>query len=141
MDLSATDIKKALFSNDEGNHGIYYGTITGTPTTGAVWKLCKVPAGLKVIRTTIVNADLGTGAPADFGYNHIDGSTGDDADAFGNDLALGTAVASPGTVAVYADAPVEITRDSWIELTFGTIDTGASGAVSVIVEGELFGTP
>lgn len=134
--VSATDITKTVKS-DGGNASTFYGTYTGTPATGDVWRMCKVPAGFKVTETVIINADLGTAAPADFGYDHIDGSTGDDDNAFGDDLALGTA--SAGTIAYFADAPVAIEKDSFITLTFGTINTGASGKVSVLVKGELFG--
>lgn len=132
--VSATDITKPVKSCP--NAGIYYGTYTGTPATGDVWRMCKVPAGIKVIEVTVINADLGTSAPADFGYDHIDGSTGDDVDAFAAAQELGTA----GTITSNkAAAPVTIAKDSYITLTFGTINTGASGAVSVTVIGELFG--
>ena len=142
---NATDLNaKPLWSGDCGNMGIFYGTYTGTPATGDVWRLCKLPAGAKVIRITLINADLGTAAPADFGFLPVDGSTVDaagvatvDADAFLNDQALGTA--STGTIAYFADAPVNIPRTSYAALTFGTIDTGASGKVSCIIECELFG--
>jgi hypothetical protein len=134
---SATDLNaKPCWSGDKGNVGIFYGTYTGTPGTGDVWRLCKLPAGAKVIRTTRINADLGTAAPADFGFEPIDGSTGDD-NAFGDDLALGTA--STGAVTYFADAPVDVSRNSYVTFTFGTVDTGASGKVSVIIEAELFG--
>ena len=134
---SATDLNsKPLWSGDCGNMGVFYGTYTGTPATGDVWRLCKIPAGMKVLRITLVNADLGTAAPADFGYLPVSGATGD-ADAFLAAQALGTA--STGTLKYFGDAPVAITEDSYAALTFGTIDTGASGKVSVIVEGELFG--
>lgn len=134
--VNATDITKSVKS-DGGNASTFYGTLTATPATGDVWRLCKVPAGFHVTEAVLINADLGTAAPADFGYEHIDGSTGDDDNAFGDDLALGTA--STGTIAYFPDAPVAIEKDSYITLTFGTINTGASGKVSCLVKGELKG--
>lgn len=134
---TATDLNgKPVWSKEDGNMGIFYGTLTETPATGDVWKLCKIPAGMRVIRATLINADLGTAAPADFGYLPVDGSAGSAA-AFGDDLALGTA--NTGRVAYFADAPVSVEKESYVALTFGTVDTGAAGKVSVIIEGELFG--
>ena len=136
--VSASDINKALYSGDRGNCGIFYGTVTATPATGDVWRLCKLPAGFKVVQVILANADLGTAAPADIGYEHIDGTTGD-ADAFGAAQALGTAATA--TIDYLHDAPVTLAKDSFLTLTFGTVDTGASGKVSVTVLGEIFGAP
>jgi hypothetical protein len=131
--ISATDISKPVSTCP--NTGIYYGAVTATPVTGDVWRLCKVPAGIRVTSVVLVNADLGTSAPADIGFGHVDGTVGD-VDAFGAAQELGTAAT---TVDYLGDAPVAIAKDSFITLTFGTINTGNSGKVSVIVTGELFG--
>lgn len=138
--VSATDLNtKPLWSGDCGNLGVFYGTYTGTPATGDVWRFCKIPAGIKVLKVTIINEDLGTAAPCDFGYAPTDGSTAS-ATAFASAVALGTAsTADVGTNKLFADAPVSVAKDSYLIGTFGTISVGNSGKVSVIVEGELFG--
>lgn len=131
----ASDLNsKPLFSGNGGNAGVFYGTLTDTPATGDEWRLCKLPAGMKVTAVVIKNADLGTAAPADIGYAPVDGSAGD-ADAFAAAVALGTANAG----GILPQNGVEVPKDSYLTLTFGTIDTGASGAVHVSVYGELFG--
>ena len=137
---SATNLaSKPVWSKDAGNHGIYYGTITATPATGDTWRFCKIPAGMRVLRVSVVNADLGTAAPADIGFAPVDGSTATTT-AFATAAAWGTAsTAGAPTTYTFADAPVSVTEDSYLVATFGTINTGNSGAVSVIVEGELFG--
>lgn len=134
---SATDLNsKPLWSGDCGNLGIFYGTITDTPVTGDVWRLCKIPAGMKVLKVSLVNADLGDAAPGDIGYLPVSGAAGSST-AFYSAQALGTA--STGATKFFSNAPVSITEDSYVTITFGTITNGASGQVSVIVEGELFG--
>lgn len=137
---SATDLNaKPCWSGPSGNHGVFYGTVTATPATGDVWRFCKVPAGMKVLRVQVVNEDLGTAAPADVGYVPVDGSSGS-ATAFASAAAWGTAsTAGAPTTYAFADSPVSVTKESYVIATFGTINTGNSGKVSIIVEGELFG--
>lgn len=134
---SATDINKALWSGDCGNLGVFYGTITDTPATGDVWRMCKLPAGMKVTKVSITNADLGTAAPGDIGYLPVDGSSGS-ATAFASAYAAGTATVAGAPYTLLFNG-TEITKDSYLAITWGTINTGASGAVQVVVQGELFG--
>lgn len=113
-------------------------SITATPATGDVWRFLVIPAGTEVRSITIQNADLGTAAPLDLGFAPVDGSSGT-ADAFLNDYAAGTAAAA-GSVKTYLLAtPVKVEKDSFLQAVFGTIDTGASGAVTIEVNGILLG--
>jgi len=113
-------------------------SITGTPATGDLWNFLVIPAGTQIESITIQNADLGTAAPLDLGYAPLDGSTGD-ADAFLNDYAAGTAAAAGATKTYLLAAPVKVEKDSFLQAVFGTIDTGASGAVTIAINGKLLG--
>ena len=74
----------------------------------------------------------------DLGFAPVDGSSGT-ADAFLNDYDAGTAAAA-GSVKTYLLAtPVKVEKDSFLQAVFGTIDTGASGAVTIEVNGILLG--
>lgn len=111
-------------------------SITATPATGDVWRFLVIPAGTEVRSITIQNADLGTAAPLDLGFAPVDGSSGT-ADAFLNDYAAGTAAATGVTYLLAT--PVKVEKDSFLQALFGTIDTGASGAVTIAVNGILLG--
>jgi hypothetical protein len=111
-------------------------SITATPVTGDLWNFLVIPAGTEIRSITIQNADLGTAAPLDLGFAPVDGSTGD-ADAFLDDYAAGTAAASG--VHYLLAAPVRVEKDSFLQAVFGTINTGASGAITVLINGKLLG--
>lgn len=113
-------------------------TITATPATGDLWNFLVIPAGTEIRSITIQNADLGTAAPFDLGYAPLDGSTGD-ADAFLDDYAGGTAAAAGAAKTYMLATPVRVEKDSFLQALFGTIDTGASGAVTVAINGKLLG--
>lgn len=113
-------------------------SITGTPATGDLWNFLVIPAGTEIRSVTIQNADLGTAAPFDLGFAPVDGSAGT-ANAFLDDYAAGTA-ALPGAAKTYLLAsPVRVEKDSFLQAFFGTIDTGAAGAVTVALNGLLLG--
>jgi hypothetical protein len=111
-------------------------SITATPVTGDQWNFLVIPAGTEIRSITIQNADLGTAAPLDLGFAPVDGSTGD-ADAFLDDYAAGTAAANG--VHYLLAAPVRVEKDSFLQAVFGTINTGASGAITVLINGKLLG--
>lgn len=113
-------------------------TITAAPATGDLWNFLVIPAGTEIRSITIQNADLGTAAPFDLGYTPLDGSTGD-ADAFLDDYAGGTAAAAGAAKTYLLATPVRVEKDSFLQALFGTIDTGASGAVTVAINGKLLG--
>jgi hypothetical protein len=130
---------KALWSKENGNAGIFYGTSVATSTTIATAdkiRVCKVPAGMKVLKVTVINTTFGTTVPATIQFAPIDGTT---AVQFGTTdaVTLQTAAAN-GTV--FAKAPVDVAKDSFVELLVGTVSSGnGTGVATVIVEGELFG--
>lgn len=111
-------------------------SITATPATGDVWRFLVIPAGTEVRSITIQNADLGTAAPLDLGFAPVDGSSGTAA-AFLDDYAAGTAAATGVTYLLAT--PVKVETDSFLQAVFGTISSGASGAVTVAVNGVLLG--
>lgn len=113
-------------------------SITATPGTGDLWNFLVIPAGTEIRSITIQNADLGTAAPLDLGYAPVDGSTGV-ADAFLNDYAAGTAAAAGAAKTYMLASPVKVEKDSFLQAVFGTIDTGASGAVTIQINGKLLG--
>ena len=113
-------------------------TITAAPATGDLWNFLVIPAGTEIRSITIQNADLGTAAPFDLGYAPVDGSTGSAA-AFLDDYAGGTAVAAGAAKTYLLASPVKVEKDSFLQAFFGTIDTGASGAVTVQINGKLLG--
>ena len=113
-------------------------SITATPATGDLWNFLVIPAGTEIRSITIQNADLGTAAPLDLGFAPVDGSSGTAA-AFLDDYAAGTAVAAGSAKTYLLATPVKVEKDSFLQAVFGTIDTGASGAVTVQINGKLLG--
>lgn len=113
-------------------------SITDTPATGDVWRFFVIPAGTEIRQIDIQNATLGTAAPFDLGFAPVDGSTGN-ATAFGSAIAGGTAHAAGANYDVLLATPVKVEVDSFLTATFGTINTGASGALTVRAGGILLG--
>ena len=111
-------------------------SITATPATGDIWRFFVIPAGTEIQAITIQNDDLGTAAPLDLGFAPVDGSSGT-ATAFLTAYAGGTASAT-GTTYLLA-TPVKVEKDSFCQALFGTINTGASGAVTLAITGQLLG--
>jgi hypothetical protein len=112
------------------------GSVTLTPATGDVVNFLVIPAGTEVRSITIQNADLGTAAPIDIGFAPLDGSSGSSA-AFASAYAGGTAAAN-GVTTLFA-SPVKVEKDSFLQGVFGTVSSGASGALTVAVNGILLG--
>ena len=124
-------------------------TITAEPATGDIWRFFVIPAGTQIYEISVNNATLGTGAPGDVGYLPVDGSTGD-ADAFLNDFkfSIAHATVAAGDTAndttgiatrLMLSSPVMVEKDSFLAITFGTINTGASGECTIRVNGKLLG--
>lgn len=115
-------------------------SITATPANGDLWNFLVIPAGTEIRSITIQNADLDTSStgPMDLGYAPVDGSAGSAA-AFLDDYATGTAVAAGAAKTYLLATPVKVEKDSFLQAVFGTIGTGASGAVTVQINGKLLG--
>jgi hypothetical protein len=114
------------------------GTITLTPATGDVANFFVIPAGTEIREVVINNADLGTAAPFDIGFAPLDGSAGN-ATAFASAYAGGTAVSAGQPYHVILASPVKVERDSFLQAVFGTVSSGASGAVTLQAKGILLG--
>jgi hypothetical protein len=114
------------------------GTVTLTPNTGDTVELFIIPAGTSVHLLSIQNASLGSAAPVSFGLQPTDGSTGN-ATAFVSAYAAGTATAAGSTYDILFGSPVLVEVDSFLFATFGTVTTGASGALTARVAGNLRG--
>jgi hypothetical protein len=133
---TASDLTSKNVSNPHrGNAVTYFGAVTETPATGDKWNLAIIPAGVLVTDVSYSNADLGTAAPATLQLAPVDGSTAT-ALSTTDGLALGTA--STGAALVPA-AAVRTTEDCYLQLLFGTINTGNSGVVTVVLRGEGVG--
>ena len=129
------DLAKSVRSSALANGQVYSGTLTPSANvaTGDVLKFCVIPAGTNVDSITVVNADLGTAAPGDIEFAPVDGST---KTTFASAFAFGTANANGSTI---AKKPVLVTKDSWLQVTLGTVDTGSTGEVTLIARGEGIG--
>lgn len=129
------DLAKSVRSSALANGQVYSGTLTPSAAvdTGDVLKFCVIPAGTKVDSIIVINADLGTAAPGDIEFAPTDGST---KTTFASAFAFGTANASGALV---AKKPVLLTKDSWLQVTLGTVDTGAAAEVTLVARGEGIG--
>lgn len=129
------DLAKSIRGGGIANGSAYYGSLTPSANvaTGDVLRFCIVPAGTYVFRTTVVNASLGTTVPGDIQLAPVDGSS---ATTFSAAFAFGTANANGSVI---SKAPVLVTKDSWLQVTLGTVSAGSTGAVSIIAEGENVG--
>ena len=114
------------------------GSITLTPATGDVANFFVIPAGTEIREVVINNADLGTAAPFDIGFAPLDGSAGS-ATAFASAYPGGTAVSAGQPYHVILASPVKVERDSFLQAVFGTVSSGASGAVTLQAKGILLG--
>jgi hypothetical protein len=122
-----------------------------TPVTGGTVTVARIPVDSKITSIMLANDDLGTAAPADLGF-YVGGSAGAtavDVDAMGSAIALGTATTTwteyrfeaanintadmpAWELAGLSERPAYGTFD--IVLTYGTINTGASGDISYKLE-------
>lgn len=100
-------------------------TITGTPVTGDIWRFVSVPKGARLRNAEVTNTDLGTDVPGTLGWESTD------ADAFDTDVVLETAATTAVTDALIGAGPVTTSEDH-LSITIGTVDTGASGTVTII---------
>lgn len=129
------DLAKSVRSSALANGQVYSGTLTPTANvaTGDILKFCVIPAGTNVHRVTVVNATLGTTVPGDIEFAPTDGST---KTTFSAAFAFQTANANGSSV---NKAPVLLAKDSWLQVTLGTVSAGSTGAVTLIAEGEGIG--
>jgi hypothetical protein len=129
------DLAKSVRSSALANGQVYSGTLTPSASvvTGDILKFCVIPAGTNVHRITVVNASLGTTVPGDLEFAPTDGST---KTAFSTAFAFQTANANGSAV---VKAPVLLAKDSWLQVTLGTVSAGGAAAVTLIAEGEGIG--
>ena len=129
------DLAKSVRSSALANGQVYSGSLTPSANvgTGDVLKFCVIPAGTVVDSVVVVNATLGTAAPGDIEFAPVDGST---KTTFASAFAFGTANASGALV---AKKPVLVAKDSVLQVTLGTVNTGAAGEVTLVARGEGLG--
>jgi hypothetical protein len=118
--------------------------VPGTATaTGDVMNPCKLPAGFKLAAVLInVRTAFGATAPAKIGIAHVDGSTPPQANPDTLVAAITDAShATTGTKLVMPQAGVFTTsKDSYLQVVFGTIVTGAAGTADYVALGEFVGS-
>ena len=117
------------------NSSAFFGTLTPSANvvTGDILRFCIIPAGTIIFRTTVVNASLGTTVPGDIELAPVDGST---KTVFSAAFAFPTANANGSVI---NKKPVRVLKDSYLQVTLGTVSAGAATELSVIAEGEVFG--
>ena len=130
------DLAKSVRSSALANGQVYSGTLTPSANvaTGDVLKFCVLPAGTNVDSVTVVNASLGTTVPGDIEFAPVDGSTKTTFSSAA--FAFGTANANGSTI---AKKPVLLAKDSWLQVTVGTVSSGSTGEVTLIARGEGIG--
>jgi hypothetical protein len=127
---------------------VYFGTIApGTATaTADLLRPCRLPSGLKVAALMVnVRTAFGATAPASIGFANTDGSALDatayPAPATQIAAATDTTFATTGLKMVMPQAGVFVTvRESFLQILFGTVATGAAGTADVVVFGEFVGS-
>lgn len=140
----ASDLaSKALPGVDQA--AVYTGSVApgANTATGDLLRPCKLPAGFKFAALMInVRTAFGATAPAKIGISHVDGSTPPQANPDTLIAAITDAShASTGVKVVMPQAGVFTTqRDSYLEVVFGTVATGASGVADYCALGEFVGT-
>lgn len=126
----------------------YFGTVSpGVNTaTGDILRPCKLPAGFKFAFLLVnVRTAFAATAPASIGFAHVDGST-PDASVFASPstqvtAATDTTHASTGTKLVMPQGGVWTTvKESWLQVTFGTLVTPATGVADYVAVGEFVGS-
>lgn len=129
------DLAKSVRSSAIANGQVYSGTLTPSASvqTGDVLRFCVIPAGTNVHRVTVVNASLGTTVPGDIQFAPTDGSS---ATTFSSAFAFQTANANGSAI---TKAPVLLAKDSWLQVTLGSVSSGGAAAVTLVAEGEGIG--
>ena len=99
--------------------------ITALPVTADVWRFAKLPDGARVLSLSMDNAgSLGTAVPGTLGLESTD------PDCFMTDIDLEDAGTYEGAVSDLVDDPA-CDGEDYISATIGTVDTGASGTVTL----------
>lgn len=115
-----------------GNVSVARGTISlSAATNGDTFRFLKLPAYAELLDATLIVTDAADALTTmSLGYEHADGSTGDDAAHF----LSATAISATGlNRADQAKAPVELTKDSYISGTLGGANITALATFEVVV--------
>lgn len=146
MAIFSPSSNSLVFSGDKGNRVVFAdkASVSAALGIGDKVRMVKIPAGTKVDRVVVTNGDLdsGTTLTDKIGYEHCDGSGGDD-DAFcasGATTRRG-AVADPSPTIYEFATPIAVEKDSWVTLTCVAAATGLAATVDVAckVLGEAMG--
>lgn len=126
------DLAKPQRGSAIANAQIYSGTLTPSANvvTGDVLRFGIIPAGTDVHAVTVVNASLGTTVPGDIEFAPVDGTT---KTTFSAAFAFQTANANGSRV---AKKPVKVLKDSYLQVTLGTVSAGGAAEVTLLAEGE-----
>jgi hypothetical protein len=144
---NASDLlTKALPGIDQAS--AYFGTVSpsAATATGDLLRPCKLPAGFRLCVLMInVRTAFGATAPASIGISHVDGSTVPTTVVATASTAVTAATdashATTGAKLVMPQAGVFTTlKESYLEVLFGTIVTGASGVADYAAFGEFAGS-
>jgi hypothetical protein len=128
----------------------YFGTISNSvaTATGDLLRPLKLPAGFRMsVMFVNVRTAFGTTAPASIGISHVDGST---VPALVYGTATAATVITAATDTIHASTGNKLvmpqigawttSKESYLEVLFGTIGTGAAGVADYSVIGEFAGS-
>lgn len=127
------------YSGDDGNRVVFTDSAVVSANLAIADKvrLALIPAGTKVDRVVISNADLDSGAAlaTNLGFENKDGSAGPSATAIASAATTWRAAA---TTTYELFPPVLLTKDAYLQATVTAGGTG-TGTVYGKVEGECMG--
>ena len=140
MTIYVNQSTAAPFSGDDGNQVVYTDSsvIGANLTTSDKVNLVKVPAGTKVDRVVIKNADLDSGAnlAVNIGFANVDGTSGPSATAVASAATTWQAAA---TTTYELLPPVVLEKDAYLQAV-PTVGGVGTGTVYGKVEGENLGS-
>lgn len=138
----ATQVAKSLgyqvpMAGEYGRLNAEVASITlAAATNGDLFRFLKLPANVRLIDLQVINSASSASTTMKFGYEHVDGSEGDDDDYF----AAAKSLASASRIrADAANPPKLVDRDIYITGTLGGANINTETTITVVVSYEFVG--